>query len=93
MEIRCQASEKPPLRNGVKHMWKKVFLASAVTGLLTAAVSLQSTPADAAHSGCSRAAMVKYPSDLTARKEFKHWCKGQWKIYKAVHKGGPKAPA
>jgi hypothetical protein len=75
-------------------MWKKVLLASAVTGLLAgAAVPIQTTPADAARSGCHKAAKARYPGDHTARRAFKRWCKSQWKLYKAPHRGGPKAPA
>jgi hypothetical protein len=37
------------------------------------------------HSGCADAAEIKFPTDRIARKEFKHWCKDQWKIYKASH--------
>jgi hypothetical protein len=29
---------------------------------------------------------MKFPADPAARKEFKHWCKDQWKLYKASHK-------
>src|SRR6476646_10089905 len=75
-------------------MWKKVLLASAVTGLLAgAAVPIQTTPADAARSGCHKAAKARYPGDHTARRAFKRWCKSQWKLYRAAHRGGPKAPA
>jgi len=37
------------------------------------------------HSGCADAAKVRFPADRAARKEFKHWCKAQWKIYKETH--------
>ena len=75
-------------------MWKKVLLASAVTALLAGvAIPIQPTPADAARSGCHAAAKLKYPGDSKMRKEFRHWCKRQYKIYKAAHKGGSKAPA
>ena len=37
------------------------------------------------HSGCAPAAEMKFPTDRSARKDFKHWCKDQWKIYKASH--------
>jgi hypothetical protein len=69
-------------------MWKKVLLASAVTGLLAgAAIPIHPNTAYAAHSGCAEAAKMRFPADPTARKEFKHWCKDQWKLYKASHKG------
>jgi hypothetical protein len=28
---------------------------------------------------------MKFPTDRSARKDFKHWCKDQWKMYKASH--------
>jgi hypothetical protein len=69
-------------------MWKKVLLASAVTGLLAGvAIPIHSTPADAARSGCHKAAKARFPHDHKARHQFKHWCKAQWKLYKAAHKG------
>ena len=37
------------------------------------------------HSGCAKAAKLEFPTDPVARKDFKHWCKDQWKIYKASH--------
>jgi hypothetical protein len=68
-------------------MWKKLILASAVTGLLSgAAIPIHPSTAQAAHSGCSKAAKVRFPVDHMARKEFMHWCKAQWKAYKAAHK-------
>ena len=82
------------LKKRSKLMWKKVLLASAVTGLLASvAIPIQTIPADAAHSGCRAAAKLKYPGDSRARKEFRHWCKRQYKVYKAAHKGGSKGPA
>ena len=71
-------------------MWKKVLLVSAVTGLLAGVtIPIQSTPAEAARSGCFKAAKAKFPADHKARKQWRHWCKGKWKIYKASHKGAP----
>jgi hypothetical protein len=67
-------------------MWKKVLLASAVTGLLAgAALPLQSTPADASRSGCREAAKVKYPGDPKGRRAYRQYCRSQWKVYKAAH--------
>jgi hypothetical protein len=43
-------------------MWKKVLLASAVTGLLAgAAIPIHPNTAYAAHSGCAEAAKMKFP--------------------------------
>jgi hypothetical protein len=75
-------------------MWKKVLLALAVSGLLVgAAIPIQATPTDAAHSGCRKAAKAMYPGDLAQRRAFKRWCKSQWKLYKAERKGAPRPPA
>jgi hypothetical protein len=66
-------------------MWKRTILISAITLV----ASLTCLPLDAAefkHSGCGKAAEMKFPTDRVARKEFKHWCKDQWKIYKASQK-------
>jgi len=37
------------------------------------------------HSGCADAARPSTPR-ITRRKDFKHWCKDQWKLYKKSHK-------
>ena len=67
-----------------------MLLASALTGLL-AGVSTPIHPgtAEAAHSGCYKAAKLRFPVDHMARKELMHWCKEQWKMYKASHNGLP----
>jgi len=58
--------------------------AFAITGILSAtAVPLSAR--EYKHSGCADAAKVRFPADRAARKEFKHWCKAQWKIYKETH--------
>ena len=62
----------------------KVALPFAVIALAgTASFQLHAT--EFKHSGCADAAEIKFPTDRIARKEFKHWCKDQWKIYKASH--------
>jgi hypothetical protein len=68
-------------------MSKKEIAVSAIAGLLV--VGLAANPASAAdykHSGCADAAKAEFPYDHAARKDFKHWCKDQWKIYKKSHK-------
>jgi hypothetical protein len=68
-------------------MLKKVLLVSATAGLLLVGPALNPlSAADYKHSGCSEAAKARFPNDHAARKEFKHWCKDQWKIYKESHK-------
>ena len=64
-------------------MLKKVTLVSATAALFL--VGLAPSPLSAGDSGCSEAAKARFPDDRAARKEFKHWCKDQWKIYKKSH--------
>jgi len=67
-------------------MWKKVLLASAVTGLLAAvAIPVQTTPAHASRSGCREAAKARFPYNAAARRDFRRYCKRQWRAYKAAH--------
>jgi len=68
-------------------MWKKVLFASAVTGFLAvAAIPVQTTPADASRSGCREAAKAQFPYNPRARRDFRRYCKSQWKAYKAAHR-------
>ena len=68
-------------------MLKKVMLVSATAGLLLVGLAPESLKrADYKHSGCADAAKAQFPDDHAARKNFKHWCKDQWKIYKKSHK-------
>ena len=62
----------------------KVAIGFAVI-TLAATASTQLYAREFKHSGCADAAEMKFPNDRVARKEFKHWCKDQWKIYKASH--------
>jgi hypothetical protein len=70
-------------------MWKKLLWASALTGLLAAAaIPLQTTSADACRSGCREAAKAQFPSDSRTRKEYKRYCKSQYKAYKSAGGSG-----
>jgi hypothetical protein len=67
-------------------MLKKVVLVLATAGLLLVGPARGPLSAgEYKHSGCSDAAEARFPDDHTARKQFKHWCKDQWKIYKKSH--------
>ena len=67
-------------------MWKKVLFTSMVTGLLAAAATpVQTTSAEASRSGCREAAKARFPYHGSARRDFKRYCKNQWKAYKAAH--------
>jgi hypothetical protein len=61
-------------------MLKKVMLISAIAAM--SLVGLSTNPLRAGDSGCADAAKARFPNDHAARKDFKHWCKDQWKIYK-----------
>jgi hypothetical protein len=65
-------------------MWKTLVLVFAIVGLLAGA-ALPLSAREYKHSGCADAAKMKFPDDRAARKEFKRWCKEQWKIYKETH--------
>jgi hypothetical protein len=65
-------------------MLNKMMLVSATAGLLL--VGSPGIAAEYKHSGCADAAKVEFPDDHAARKDFKHWCKDQWKIYKKSQK-------
>ena len=62
----------------------KVLLAFGVIALSASAFSSVHAR-EYKHSGCADAAEMKFPTDRIARKDFKHWCKDQWKMYKASH--------
>lgn len=64
-------------------MLKKVMMAAAVTGLVAGAmIPVHSSPAEAAKSGCFKAAKVKFPADYKARRDYRKWCRSEWKAYK-----------
>ncbi|HKB22322.1 MAG TPA: hypothetical protein VKC99_05990 [Methyloceanibacter sp.] len=65
-------------------MWKNIALVSIIAGLL-AGTAFPLSAREYKHSGCGKAAKAQYPDDPAARKNFKHWCKDQWKIYKETH--------
>lgn len=69
-------------------MWKKMLLASAVTGVLAGAViTLQPNPAEASRAQCREVAKARFPADARGRKEFKRYCIREWKAYRAAQKG------
>jgi hypothetical protein len=68
-------------------MLKKSILISATAALfLVGPAPNPLVAAEYKHSGCANAAKVRFPDDPAARKDFKHWCNEQWKIYKKSHK-------
>ncbi len=64
-------------------MLKKAMLVLAIAAI--SLVGLSTITLQAGDSGCADAAKARFSNDHAARKEFKHWCKNQWKIYKKSH--------
>jgi hypothetical protein len=68
-------------------MLKRATLVGATAGLLLVGAAPHAISAgEYKHSGCADAAKAEFPEDHAARKDFKHWCKDQWKLYKKSHK-------
>jgi hypothetical protein len=65
-------------------MCKQLVLVLTISCLLGAVGPAFSAPVYK-HSGCAKAAKTKFPDDRVARKQFKHWCNDQWKLYKSAH--------
>ena len=63
-----------------------VLISTAAIAAVMGAAFQPLSAAEYKHSGCGKAAVMKFPTDRLARKDFKHWCKDQWKIYKVTHK-------
>jgi len=79
LEFPRALQEDVPMLNRATLVW-------ATAGLLlvgTAPHPLGAT--EYKHSGCADAARPSTPR-ITRRKDFKHWCKDQWKLYKKSHK-------
>jgi len=73
-------------------MLKKILFAAAVTGLVAgAALPLHTTAADAAPSGCLKAAKAKFAGDHVARRAYHKECKAHWKAYRTAQKAAKKA--
>lgn len=75
-------------------MLKRILLAAAVTGLVAgAAIPLHTSPAEAAPSGCFKAAKAKFPGTgmLKERRQFRKWCRAQWKAHKMAQRAARKA--
>ena len=71
-------------------MWKKIFLASSLTGLLAGAlIALEPNPAEASRAQCREVAKARFPADARERKDFKRYCIREWKAYRAAQKGAP----
>jgi hypothetical protein len=73
-------------------MLKRILFAAAVTGLVAGVtLPLHSTAADAAASGCFKAAKAEFPGDHKSRVAYRKDCRAHWKAYKTATKGAKKA--
>jgi len=73
-------------------MLKKILFAAAVTGLLAGVtIPVHTTPAEAAPSGCLKAAKAKFPGDLKSRHAYRRECKAHFKAYRAAQRASKKA--
>jgi len=73
-------------------MIKKLFFAAAITGLVAGAtLPLHATSADAAPSGCRKAAKAKFPGDHMSRVAYRKECRAHWKAFKTAQKTAKKA--
>jgi hypothetical protein len=73
-------------------MLKTMFFAAAITGLVAGAtIPVHTTSAEAAPSGCLKAAKAKFPGDHKSRVAYRKECKTHWKAYKTAQKAAKKA--
>jgi hypothetical protein len=73
-------------------MIKKMFFAAAITGLVAGAtLPLHVTAADAAPSGCLKAAKAKFPGDHKSRVAYRKECKAHYKAFRTAQKAAKKA--
>jgi hypothetical protein len=73
-------------------MIKRMFFAAAITGLVAGAtLPLHVTAADAAPSGCLKAAKAKFATDYKARHAYRKECRAHWKAFKTAQKTAKKA--
>ena len=73
-------------------MLKRMLFAAAVTGLVVGAtIPVHTTPAEAAPSGCFKAAKAKFPADYKARHVYRKECKAHFRAYRAAQRASKKA--
>jgi hypothetical protein len=73
-------------------MLKRMLFAAAITGLVAGAtIPVHTTPAEAARSGCFKAAKAKFPGDYKSRHAYRKECRAHWKAYRAAQKASKKA--
>ncbi len=73
-------------------MLKRMLFAAAVTGLVACAtMPVHTTSAEAARSGCFKAAKAKFTGDHKARHAYRKECKMHWQAYKTAQRAAKKA--
>ena len=73
-------------------MLKRILFAAAVTGLVAGvSIPVHTTPAEAAPSGCHKAAKAKFPGDHKTRVAYRKECKAHFKAYRSAQKASKKA--
>jgi hypothetical protein len=73
-------------------MLKRILFAAAVTGLVAGVtIPVHTTPAEAASSGCLKAAKAKFPGDHKSRVAYRKECKAHFKAYRAAQRASKKA--
>ena len=73
-------------------MLKRILFAAAVTGLVAGVtIPVQTTQAEAAPSGCHKAAKAKFPGDHKTRVDYRKECKAHFKAYRAAQRASKKA--
>jgi hypothetical protein len=72
-------------------MIKKMLFAAAITGLVAGVTLPLAAPADAAPSGCLKAAKAKFATDYKARHAYRKECKAHYKAYRTAQKTAKKA--
>ncbi len=73
-------------------MLKRILFAAAVTGLVAGVtMPVRTTSAEAATSGCLKAAKAKFPGDHKSRVAYRKECRAHFKAYRAAQKASKKA--
>ena len=73
-------------------MLKRMLFAAAVTGLVAGAtIPVHTTSAEAAPSGCFKAAKAKFPGDHKSRVAYRKECRAHFKAYRSAQKASKKA--
>ena len=73
-------------------MLKRMLFVAAVTGIVAGVtIPVHTTPAEAAPSGCHKAAKAKFPGDHKTRVAYRKECKAHFKAYRAAQRASKKA--